>query len=564
MTRFLASLAIALCLCGASTQAMPAKPRLRTFQQPDGATFQGYVRGDEHRHWLETADGHPIARGNDGFLYYVSRYSGERPVLDTQRADQAARQAGTDSPPYPDGDDDPGPFDDGTLHSGPLDTKVLFILVEYGDQPAKFTNPKLWANKLYDQDAPSNRSVVDYYLEASQGVAQLSPAEESHKKANNGVIGWLNVGATHPDPGQFTPPGSPEPSNSQPEASALYAIFKAAIAGADPFIDYGDFDVDGDGFVVPQELAIVVVVSGFDQAVSDSSLTPSVWPRATAGAPIAEDGATLSGEFVIMAEIQEESGSEYSSTIGTPVHELGHLIFGLPDLYDRDHDSDGVGPYSVMGTGCYGEESAVDAHGGETPVLPDAWTLHKLGWAEADGALHVQLHSTGSPLANGVIDPRLGIGSCQDEPEYFLAQYRTHDGYDKGLDTFIDSFGFAPGVLIFHVDESVSDNTDDARRLVDVEEANDVDLSDFAPQEGNFWVDGIDDTFDPASSPSSAYNDGARSDVSMVVGAQTTALPFSPVSLVGGATPLPLGKTVSVTIRCQIPWGGPIGGVQLP
>jgi hypothetical protein len=44
--------------------------------------------------------------------------------------------------------------------------------------------------------------------------------------------------------------------------------------------------------------------------------------------------------------------------------------------------------------------------------------------------------------------------------------------------------------------------------------------------EENFWVQGADAGFDAASSPSSAYNDDAPSYVSIVVGAQSTALPF--------------------------------------
>ena len=49
------SLTIALLTCFAmNLMAVPAAPFLITFAQPDGSTFQGHLRGDEHFSWIET------------------------------------------------------------------------------------------------------------------------------------------------------------------------------------------------------------------------------------------------------------------------------------------------------------------------------------------------------------------------------------------------------------------------------------------------------------------------------------------------------------------------------
>ena len=49
------SLTIALLTCFAmNLMAVPAAPFLITFAQPDGSTFQAYLRGDEHFSWIET------------------------------------------------------------------------------------------------------------------------------------------------------------------------------------------------------------------------------------------------------------------------------------------------------------------------------------------------------------------------------------------------------------------------------------------------------------------------------------------------------------------------------
>ena len=49
------SLTIALLTCFAmNLMAVPAAPFLITFAQPDGATFQAHLRGDEYFSWIET------------------------------------------------------------------------------------------------------------------------------------------------------------------------------------------------------------------------------------------------------------------------------------------------------------------------------------------------------------------------------------------------------------------------------------------------------------------------------------------------------------------------------
>jgi len=52
-------------------------------------------------------------------------------------------------------------------------------------------------------------------------------------------------------------------------------------------------------------------------------------------------------------------------------HETGHG-FGLPDLYDTDGTSEGVGEYSLMGSGNYTSPFS--------PTRMDAWSLNELGW----------------------------------------------------------------------------------------------------------------------------------------------------------------------------------------
>ena len=56
-----------LCL---NASAVPAKPGLRTFTQPDGTTVTVRLVGDESFHTQITADGIAVQRQADGFFYY--------------------------------------------------------------------------------------------------------------------------------------------------------------------------------------------------------------------------------------------------------------------------------------------------------------------------------------------------------------------------------------------------------------------------------------------------------------------------------------------------------------
>ncbi|NIN34446.1 MAG: hypothetical protein GTO60_04870, partial [Gammaproteobacteria bacterium] len=76
-----------------------------------------------------------------------------------------------------------------------------------------------------------------------------------------------------------------------------------------------------------------------------------------------------------------EIHSDHQATMGIMVHELGHLIFSLPDLYDTDGSSEGIGGFGVMAAGSWGKAST-DTYSGQTPVLPCAWSRYNLGWID--------------------------------------------------------------------------------------------------------------------------------------------------------------------------------------
>ena len=90
---------------------------------------------------------------------------------------------------------------------------------------------------------------------------------------------------------------------------------------------------------------MVVIVAGYEAAITKSK--PSVWGHAWyLPSPARVDGVWVGyprGEVWGYAQFGERHGRN-QATIGLMAHEIGHLIFGLPDLYDTDYCVFGDGP----------------------------------------------------------------------------------------------------------------------------------------------------------------------------------------------------------------------------
>ena len=130
--------------------------------------------------------------------------------------------------------------------------------------------------------------------------------------------------------------------------------------------------------------------------------------------------------------------------IGVCAHELGHLLFGFPDLYDTDASSEGIGNWCLMAAGSWGS-------GGDVPVHPSAWCKANQGWAtvnvvETDGAITVTEVKTSNTVY------RLWMNAMGGN-EYFLIENRQQIGFDASLP--------AGGLLIWHIDDGQPTNTDE-------------------------------------------------------------------------------------------------------
>lgn len=480
-----------------SAEAAPAQPGTFWLEQPSGVRFEARQVGDEWCNRVETLEGHPLAQATDGGWHYVSGYQGQQPVLGERvqpgRLPQQAALPLSCEKPSPTRVSLPT-HAPARATAEPFRGSVLFLLVDFADRKGTYDETS-FARFVKEE-------VRQYYYAVSYGAVDLQPARESFGTANNGVVGWLHLPTNHPNTGSNT-------------SSANAQLSKDAILAANAYVDFASYDLNGDRYVDADELAVVVIAAGYERSYGMPS--PSVWGHMwslDAVTPPQVDGVTVGdshnnkGGYCQFGEIHKNGPRDagHQATVGIMVHELGHLIFRLPDLYDTDGSSNGAGGWCVMSYGSWGA-STDDAFSGETPVAPGAYIRHALGWSAArEGAGAVTVAAVGSATANA--GNSLVKVSTSVPEQFFLLENRSALGYDRGLES---TLGGAPsGIAIWHIDTSINTNRLDRRRLADVEEA-DGDTEGFSTT--NLWYQGNGTNFDATSTPSSSLNNGNATNI---------------------------------------------------
>jgi M6 family metalloprotease-like protein len=466
--------------------AGPACPKPFTIQQPDGSEFTAYAKGDEYTNWIETEDGYPIIINKDSGNW---EYAEIAPLIGLK---PAGKIVGKDAPvgvnkisakdlrSFRSGQNatagssaqGSAPASAGAPQQAPLNIvgtrKLVVILVNFANRPLNYTEPD-WASRVFT----GTNSVKTYYDEVSYEQLTIAPAEETNGIPNNGIISVTLI-SNHPNPG-----GAFGAANQQ--------LTKNAIIAADPYINFASFDTDGNNSITTNELNIMVIAAGFEESYTPSG-TPSLWCHKwvidssispTLTAPIV-DGKTVGaypGGYTQLGELHGSQVSNHQATIGTMVHELAHdlgtatVYMGLPDLYDADGaiggDSDGAGDWDAMASGSWNGSPS-----GNTPPHFSAWCKWYLGWLTPT-EITVQTASVLFPRVETSSDTDRGVKQIHPNPngpeiggtgEYFLIENRQKIGYDAALP--------GAGLLIWHIDETQSDNKTPARKLVDLEEAD--------------------------------------------------------------------------------------------
>lgn len=496
----LRTVAVALaCLLGtAGAWAVTAAP-LETLltQADDGSTFWARHGGDEYIAWTETLDGYTIVEDQGVWYYAVQDPSGEL-TSSGLRANSATRAAvqGLEKhlrPPL-----DPGIVEENELRKlGPLGARtlagtqnILMILVDFSDITFQYSD-----SSFQDLMFGNSNTVKKFYLENTYNNFLLVPAAETYDVANDGVV-HVTI-------------GTPNPNYGGACGCSWNTVVGTYLSSADPYVNFAAFDTNSDGALSPSELSIVFVLAGYENSYGgSSSLQPRIWAHKStmSPAPIL-DGVTL-GPYAAFGERHATSlANEHQATIGVMCHELGHLMFGLPDLYDTDGSSEGIGDWGLMGGGSW---NATIQWSGDTPSHLSAWSKVALGIVTPDDVdnsfydLSVKQGDNNPSIKRVWIDPYKVSTS-----EYYLVENRQLANYDAGLD--------GDGLLIWHVDGSKLSNALDTQRLVDLEEAdgfNDLDVGINQGDTGDPFPGATNNTaFYNGSNPNSKDNQGVATHI---------------------------------------------------
>lgn len=387
-----------------------------SFTQPNGVQFQAYVKGDEHLAWHETLDGFSFCKNKaTGFWEFAETRgkngqlipSGKRVAID--QAPAAAKGF------YPHGQHDhhhrlektPGKVAiwDPRPQSGTRN--LLVVLVGFADQDIT-TDPASWHRNIFGT-SPEDKSVVRFYKENSFGKVDIQPVATSQPGYPNGLV-YAKLDENHPNYGRGDDFDSSADHN-RVESDWL----RKALEKIDPFVDFRSYDQNTSNFLGTNELNVYFVVAGYDTSVSSN--TPSIWAHAWSafrGNEIFGDGVQLAN-WAMSGEL-ENSGSQ--NPFGVIAHELGHSIFGLPDLYDTAGVNSGVGFFSVMGTGSFGRLREEQLNG-MTPGPMDPWCRFYLGWSEPRTFTNAQVADFPGGLSRPNATVMLPI---KDSEEFFLAE----------------------------------------------------------------------------------------------------------------------------------------------
>ena len=335
------------------------------------------------------------------------------------------------------------------------EVQVAVILANFSDTEFADEHDAVYFEGLsFNLTAPSFRN---YYLEASYGNLNLT-----------GVVVEVNL------------------SNDQEYYSTRGLQFiRDAAEEADDDIDYTDID------------AIIAVHPGPGGESSGNGM--DLWSVHYSGTTISTDERPFS-EASIIPEYEESGGQQ--PPLGVMVHEFGHELH-LPDLYDTDDSSEGIGSWGVMAAGSWNDY-------GRTPGHPSAWSKIQLGWVTPTLVTQDTLGVVLDPWSETGQVYKLPIPANEsDSEEYFLLTNRQLADYDEHLP--------GAGLLIWHIDDSRSSNNDESHKLVDLEEAdgrNDMDRP--RGSGGNRgdaddpWT-GDEGSFTQSSSPNSTAYDGSDS-----------------------------------------------------
>lgn len=422
-------------------QAVPADPRVRTVENPDGTTLQVRVHGDEFFHFITDAD-RTVILEKDASGFYVPAMRGGEPLAFTRDNVEMMRlEKEATSPMFSATRGVSGPQRMATLDSEGRSNyptvgegnRSIVVLVEFQDVSFTVENPKEYFTRQLNEpgfsDYGGKGSALDYFKDVSNGmyVPQFD------------VYGPVKISK---DAAYF----------KDNDSGNMKVLIRESLTALDDEVDFTNYDLDGDGTID----TVFFYYAGYGSADSD---TETIWPHqydyqyyTWSGTPqLRLDGKKM-GPYACANELKGYNpqthrnpwadGSEpWVDGIGTFVHEYSHVL-GLPDLYDVNYDGTQTpGEWDIMANGPYNGDGCL-------PPLYSAYEQWLCRWMEftdaKDGTRYdlSALGSDDSPSAVRIRIPRTSSGDTFFN-EYFVIETRDNSKWDSCFPN--------PGLMVWRI-----------------------------------------------------------------------------------------------------------------
>ena len=237
--------------------------------------------------------------------------------------------------------------------------KIPVILVQYSSASFNGASSAEFYSALLNGSSASDISVRKYYSDMSNGklIMQFDIYGPYTASDTSAHYGENDVNGNDKYPGQL-----------------VNEAVNGLIADKDSAVDFGIYDNDNNGTVD----AVIVIHCGAGEetpAGGSNDIWSHQWDLAGAN-KIGDGDGTVEADDVLfnVYTIQPEfTASAGDSTVGVFCHELGHVL-GLQDLYDTTGATNGVGNWSLMGNGSWGDDNK-----GTRPAPFLAWERYKIG-----------------------------------------------------------------------------------------------------------------------------------------------------------------------------------------
>lgn len=395
------------------------------------------------------------------------------------------------------------------VSAGAVEIPLLNILVEFNDVQLATTDSD-WNSRMFSLD---KFNLNNFMSRNTQGQLTFKPVNENSGVQDDGVV-RLSLDKNHPSfrDSNFVCHDNLGIDLLEPEIMQL----------TDAYVDFSQYDVNSDGKISSQELAINIIVAGHERANNPLFCEGSVWASGAYGGRTiynyTYDGVVLFDGFgtMVMGEMISKVGTytipkevmgtdnDYTYTqdynimasVGVVAHELGHTLFGLIDLYDYDSSSNGgIDGFSLMSAGTHGSEvQTIDGNdllvSGNSPALLDAYSQIASGLEEPEvvsvSTNDITVYPPDGTSSYNIIKLMNGRNDV-----YFLVE-----NYEKvatrgnprieGRTTQLwgDEDG---GLLVSAINENTTGNTEDDNRRVNIMHAQGVPMVDY--EDGNGLVE---------------------------------------------------------------------------